>query len=100
MISGRRHHILISRSGRPSGGARRCFDGAGTGSQFFMTGRLLAELALKALCGGALVLLFALFAQTLSPKRFAGVFAAAPTVAAASLSVTVLFKGSSDAERA
>lgn len=58
-----------------------------------------AELALKSVCGGALVLLFCAFAQTLSPKRFAGVFAAAPTVALASLLVTVGFKGSTDAAR-
>src|SRR5437764_732532 len=44
---------------------------------------IAAELALKSVCGGALVLLFCAFAQTLSPKRFAGVFAAAPTVALA-----------------
>jgi uncharacterized membrane protein (GlpM family) len=61
---------------------------------------MVAELALKSVCGGALVLAFALFAQTLSPKRFAGVFAAAPTVALASLAVTVAFKGSAQAARA
>jgi hypothetical protein len=47
----------------------------------------------KAGLGGVLVVVFAVFAETLSPKRFAGVFAAAPSVALASLLVTVLFKG-------
>lgn len=60
---------------------------------------IAAELALKSVCGGALVLVFSAFAQTLSPKRFAGVFAAAPTVALASLAVTVGFQGSATAAR-
>ena len=64
-----------------------------------MTLATVEELALKTVCGGALVLAFALFAQTLSPKRFAGVFAAAPTVALASLAVTDQFKGPTEAAR-
>jgi uncharacterized membrane protein (GlpM family) len=55
--------------------------------------RVVAELGLKALGGGVFVVVFALFAQTLSPKRFAGVFAAVPTVAVASLLVTTAVKG-------
>jgi uncharacterized membrane protein (GlpM family) len=45
------------------------------------------------------VVAFALLAETLSPKRFAGVFAAAPSVALASLFVTTLHKGPEEAKR-
>jgi uncharacterized membrane protein (GlpM family) len=58
------------------------------------------EIVLKALIGGILVVAFAALAETLSPKRFAGVFAAAPTIAVGSLVVTVAYSGSSDARRA
>lgn len=61
-----------------------------------MSGQLLAVGA-KALLGGVLVVLFAVGAETLSPKRFAGVFAGAPSVALASLSVTLATKGSAEA---
>jgi uncharacterized membrane protein (GlpM family) len=63
-----------------------------------MVGDVLPVLS-KAVFGGTLVVLFAVFAETLSPKRFAGVFAAAPSVALASLSVTVMSKGPIDARR-
>jgi uncharacterized membrane protein (GlpM family) len=53
----------------------------------------------KAIFGGTLVVLFAVFAETLGPKRFAGMFAAAPSVALASLAVTVITKGPIDARR-
>jgi uncharacterized membrane protein (GlpM family) len=59
-------------------------------------GAVVAEVALKGLAGGLLVLLFAALAQMLSPKRFAGVFSAAPSVALGSLLVTAAFKGSHD----
>lgn len=62
--------------------------------------RLAFEIALKAAVGGVLVLSFAIVAQTLTPKRFAGVFAAAPTIAVGSLVITVAFSGSSEARRA
>jgi hypothetical protein len=64
-----------------------------------MTVSVVQELVLKTAFGGALVLVFALFAQTLTPKRFAGVFAAAPTVALTSLAVTVGVKGTTAAAR-
>jgi uncharacterized membrane protein (GlpM family) len=54
---------------------------------------VLLELLGKAVGGGVFVVLFAAFAQTLSPKRFAGVFAGVPTVAVASLLVTTAAKG-------
>lgn len=57
-------------------------------------------IAAKAALGGLLVVVFAVFAETLSPKRFAGVFAAAPSVALASLLVTVMDKGPEDAREA
>lgn len=44
--------------------------------------------------------MFALFAEALSPKRFAGAFAAAPTVALASMVVTTIVSGPADAKRA
>jgi uncharacterized membrane protein (GlpM family) len=58
-----------------------------------------ADVAGKALLGGGLVVAFAVLAQALSPKRFAGVFAAAPSVALASLFITTLHKGPDDARR-
>ena len=51
----------------------------------------------KGLAGGLLVVAFALLSAGLSPKRFAGLFSAAPAVALASLTITVLDKGAHDA---
>jgi hypothetical protein len=56
-------------------------------------GSKVAEVALKALAGGLFVLAFAALAQMIAPKRFAGVFSAAPSVALGSLLVTVAFAG-------
>jgi uncharacterized membrane protein (GlpM family) len=56
-------------------------------------------LALKGLAGGALVTAFALLSEGLSPKRFAGLFSAAPAVAIASLALVLLDKGAADADR-
>jgi uncharacterized membrane protein (GlpM family) len=50
-------------------------------------------LAIKALAGGALVVAFALLSEALGPKRFSGLFGAAPAVAIAGLTVTLLDKG-------
>ena len=47
----------------------------------------------KALCGGALVLAFAALSESLKPKRFAGILAAAPAVAVAGLVVGSFAKG-------
>ncbi len=44
--------------------------------------------------GGGLVTAFALLSQALSPKRFAGLFSAAPAVAIAGLTIVLLDKGS------
>lgn len=59
----------------------------------------VAILAIKAVAGGALVLAFALISETLAPKRFAGLFSAAPAVAIAGLIITLLDKGAHDAHQ-
>jgi uncharacterized membrane protein (GlpM family) len=56
-------------------------------------------LALKGLAGGGLVVAFALLSQCLSPKRFAGLFSAAPSIALAGLTITLLDKGADAAHR-
>jgi uncharacterized membrane protein (GlpM family) len=52
-----------------------------------------AILGLRALVGGTFVALFAVLGELLRPKSFAGIFAAAPSVALASLLVTDVAKG-------
>jgi hypothetical protein len=47
----------------------------------------------KGLVGGLAVVGFSLLGQAGHPKRFAGLFAAAPSVALASLALTALLKG-------
>jgi hypothetical protein len=54
-------------------------------------------LALRGLAGGLLVVAFALIAEVVDPKAFAGLFAAAPSVAIASLAITVLTESASKA---
>jgi len=56
-------------------------------------------LAIKAVNGGLFVVAFALIGEVLEPKRFAGLFAAAPSVALANLSVTIIDKGPHDARQ-
>lgn len=51
----------------------------------------------KGLLGGTFVTLFAVVGHVLRPKWFAGLFGAAPSVAIASLAVTVIAKGYRDA---
>lgn len=50
-------------------------------------------LVLKALAGGACVVAFALLAERLRPQSFAGLLAAAPAVALASLGIVAVSKG-------
>lgn len=57
----------------------------------------VAVIVIKALLGGMLVTLFAVIGHLLRPKWFAGLFGAAPSVAVASLAVTVIDKGHHDA---
>lgn len=45
------------------------------------------------------MLVFALLAQGLTPKRFAGLFGAAPAVALAGLTIVILDKGAHDAHQ-
>ena len=53
----------------------------------------MTEFVLRFLIGGTLVSLFALIADVLKPKGFAGLFGAAPAVALATLTLTILSKG-------
>jgi len=50
-------------------------------------------IGLKAVVGGLVVVGFSLIGQAGHPKRFAGIFAAAPSVALASLAMTVVARG-------
>ena len=59
--------------------------------------KTLLEICLKAVIGGLFVVCFALAAEAVRPKRLAGIFAAAPSVALGSLIMTVAFKGHHDA---
>jgi Protein of unknown function (DUF3147) len=59
----------------------------------------LIAVALKALAGGSLVVVFSGLGDVLKPKAFAGLFGAAPSVALASLFVTVLTGGPMKAAR-
>jgi Protein of unknown function (DUF3147) len=52
---------------------------------------------IKAAAGGSLVIAFAVLGETLQPKRFAGLFGAAPAVAIAGLIVVLTTKGAHDA---
>lgn len=54
--------------------------------------RDLALLAVKALAGGGLVVLFSLVSAAVRPRIFSGVFSAAPSVALAGLLVIALQK--------
>jgi uncharacterized membrane protein (GlpM family) len=56
-------------------------------------------LAVKGLAGGCLVVAFALLSEGLAPKRFAGLFGAAPAVALAGLVIVLLDKGAHDAHQ-
>jgi hypothetical protein len=56
-----------------------------------------AVIAIKAVLGGTMVTTFAVVGHILRPKWFAGLFGAAPSVAVASLAVTVVDKGHHDA---
>jgi uncharacterized membrane protein (GlpM family) len=52
-------------------------------------------IALKTIVGGAAVVGFSLVGEAGRPKRFSGLFAAAPSVALASLAITAAAKGGS-----
>jgi hypothetical protein len=50
----------------------------------------IGVLALRGLAGGALVVTFALISEVVTPKAFSGLFSAAPSVAVASLAITIV----------
>lgn len=54
---------------------------------------MLGEILIRMLVGGAMVSSFALLGDVIKPKRFAGLFGAAPSVALASLVLTVKTQG-------
>jgi len=56
----------------------------------------VVTIAAKTICGGVFVLVFAALSETLKPKRFAGILAAAPSVAIAGLAVGAAAKGPAD----
>jgi hypothetical protein len=60
----------------------------------------IGVLALRGLAGGALVVIFALIGQVVSPKAFAGLFSAAPSVAVASLAITIVAESPVKAQQA
>jgi Protein of unknown function (DUF3147) len=55
----------------------------------------MLELIYRFIVGGIVVSLFAVTGDVLNPKSFAGLFGAAPSVALATLSLTVLANGKS-----
>ncbi len=50
-------------------------------------------IAIRAVLGGTAVCLFAMVGEMVQPKKFAGIFAAAPAVAVASLGISIATKG-------
>lgn len=54
-------------------------------------------IGVKTLVGGVAVVAFSVVGEAARPKRFAGLFAAAPSVALASLAITVLAQGRAQA---
>jgi len=54
----------------------------------------MTELAIRFVAGGALVALFAVLGDIFTPKSFAGLFAAAPSVALATMLLTLHKQGS------
>jgi uncharacterized membrane protein (GlpM family) len=55
-----------------------------------------ASIAVKTLAGGILVLVFAVVSEVVKPKSLSGVFAAAPAVALAGMTVSGVAKGLRD----
>lgn len=53
----------------------------------------MSDLLIRFLVGGAVVSFFAILGDTLRPKSFAGLFSAAPSVALATLTLTIHEKG-------
>lgn len=53
----------------------------------------MAEYVIRFLVGGAVVSFFAVLAEIFRPKSFAGLFGAAPSIALATIGVTILHNG-------
>jgi Protein of unknown function (DUF3147) len=53
----------------------------------------MAELLIRFLIGGMVVSMFALFGEVFRPKSFAGIFGAAPSIALATVGLTILKHG-------
>lgn len=53
----------------------------------------IGALLLKALVGGLLVVVFAIIGETIRPRRLAGIASAAPSIALASLGITLVVSG-------
>ena len=53
----------------------------------------LGELGLRFLIGGVIVTIFAILAEIFRPKSFAGLFGAAPSVALATIGITISENG-------
>src|ERR1700721_2686911 len=53
----------------------------------------MSELIIRFLIGGVVVSLFAIIGDTLRPKSFAGLFGAAPSIALATLGLTIAHSG-------
>ncbi|HVT77861.1 MAG TPA: DUF3147 family protein [Acidimicrobiales bacterium] len=56
----------------------------------------VVSVALRGLIAAVLVVAFSILGDTLEPKKFAGIFSGAPSVALASLAVVALMKGPRD----
>ncbi len=55
----------------------------------------MSQSLVRFIIGGAMVSVFAIIGDVLKPKSFAGLFGAAPSVALATLAMTILSDGSS-----
>ncbi len=55
----------------------------------------MSQTLVRFIIGGAIVSAFAIIGDVLKPKRFAGLFGAAPSVALATLALTVMSDGTS-----
>ena len=53
----------------------------------------MTQMCIRFLIGGTIVTLFALMGDLFKPKSFAGLFGAAPSVALATLSLTIITEG-------
>jgi hypothetical protein len=75
------------------GVARRSSPGAKPSTAAALVPSTAMELLWRFLLGGALVSLFALIGDVLRPRRFAGIFGGAPSVALATLALTTVKSG-------